>query len=242
MAAMAPVKGGGPREAAGGAAGEEKGKHCCIGIARFSQAMRDRQLQPRCSGVHVIVQGKPRQQQQQQPAAAAEEAGERPPAAPRDEASKPEPADPDWQFTCYGYSDWASVAGKGAAPRCRFGYRPARERERETAGPPQVAPEADRPSPGPPPRPVDDATWERSRKRLEALSERWSGAGSALYRSCERTADKVGSRDFGADAAKLQLSMGRTASRLGDSAASSTATAYDAIARLLDRGGGGGGG
>ena len=89
---------------------------------------------------------------------------------------------------------------------------------------------------------MDDATWERSRKRLEALSERWSGAGSALYRSCERTADKVGSRDFSADAGKLQVAMGRTASRLGDTAASSTATAYDAIARLLDRGGGGGGG
>lgn len=209
------------------------GRHCCIGITRFSEALRSRHLQPRCAGVHVVIQDV----SAARPPARKAPAERTDPETPRQEPSVPPE---DWRFTCYGFSEWTSGTAGATMPRCRFGIRPPREwsqteADRENAPSPAHSSQGHKPTPrqkessGPPmpenwqvTKPTSD--WERIQKRLDTVRERWINTGHSLYVATGKTAAKIRDRDWSRDADRLQMSMNRTASRAAD-AATTTAKA-----------------
>ena len=210
------------------------GRHCCVGITRFNQAMLRRGAGPRCAGVHVIVQDAPGRDgstARQAPAS----------GQPAEKQATP-PVGDDWRFTCYGFSEWSSTGtadGAPPMPRCRLGYRPPRELADAAAPAAGQAPEKSRRSDPPPERgspqestvlsPHGAVGWERAQERLGAVGDRWVHAGSALYNATGKTATKLTSRDWSHDATKLQAAMSKTASR---GVAAATAAA-DTVRRRL---------
>lgn len=218
------------------------GRHCCVGITRFNQAMLRRGAAPRCAGVHVIVQDAAGQVG----SAAGQQAG---PASrlPAEKQATP-PAEDDWRFTCYGFSEWTSTGtadGAAPMPRCRFGYRPPHElTHADTAPAARGAPERSSRSDPPPERAnapawpgsqdktdrdISPQGWERAQERFVAVGDRWVHAGSALYTATGRTATKLASREWNRDATRLQVAMSKTASRGGAVAAA----AADTVLRRL---------
>lgn len=219
---------------------QPSGRHCCIGITRFSEALRSRHVQPRCAGVHVVIQdvGSAHSPPRRAPAERTEP----------EEAKQEPPVPKDWRFTCYGFSEWTSSTTDGATmPRCRLGFRPPRElyqggveREHEESHAqskqrhqPTLETTIDRdptlletlqaPKPEPP---VD---WERLQRRLETVRDRWLNASQSLYLATGKTATKILDRDWYRDADRLQASMNRSAVR----AATAATSAAKAVQRRI---------
>jgi hypothetical protein len=219
---------------------QPSGRHCCIGITRFSEALRSRHVQPRCAGVHVVIQD----------VGSARSPPRRPPAE-RTEPEEPKqdpPVPQDWRFTCYGFSEWTSSATDGATtPRCRLGFRPPREmyqggveREHENSPvqskqrhQPTVESTGDRgltlPETLHAPKPEPPLDWERLQRRLETVRERWLNASQSLYLATGKTSTKILDRDWTRDADRLHASMNRTASR----AATAATSAAEAVQRRI---------
>lgn len=215
------------------------GRHCCIGITRFNEAMRSRQVQPRCAGVHVVIQDATR------------------PSPGRNQAESVESEEPkqqpsvtnDWRFTCYGFSEWTSNGTAGTTiPRCRFGLRPFREMSQTGLAREHVPtstktsqhhkaplePKRDEAQPLPEtaqvttkPEPAFD--WERLQQRLGMVHERWVNAGHSLYTATGKTATKILDRDWARDIDRLHASMNRTGSR----ATTAASSAAEAVQRRL---------
>lgn len=208
---------------------QPSGRHCCIGITRFSEALRSRHVQPRCAGVHVVIQDvSPARHPPRQDTTEHTE-----PEEPKQEASVPK----DWRFTCYGFSEWSSSGTAGATlPRCRLGFRPPGEMsqsgvDREHKAPPALSSQSHKatlePTENQAPslaealqvtRPESTVDWERLQQRLGKLRERWVNAGQSLYIATGKTATKVCDRDWSRDADRLQASMKHTATRAGSAA------------------------
>jgi hypothetical protein len=224
---------------------QPSGRHCCIGITRFSEALRSRHVQPRCAGLHVVIQDvSPTHPPPRQDAVERTE-----PEEPKQEASVAK----DWRFTCYGFSEWSSSGTAGATlPRCRLGFRPPREfsqpgADREHKAPPALSSQSYKPTLEPmenqagpsladtlqATRPEPTVGRERLQQRLDKLRERWLKAGQSLYLATGKTATKICDRDWSRDVDRLHASMSRTATR---AATAATGAAEAAQRRIRDLG------